>query len=615
VTISPAAAVVEIGGSAQFTAAVSGTGAFDTGVRWSVNGAANGSAQAGTISDAGLYVTPFPAPPAVTVTATSRGDASKSASVTVTIAPPPAGQGPALEVDAAAGRHAISPLIYGMNAYDASFDQVARAVRLPLERWGGNQITRYNYLLDVYNPANDWYFTVDPNANTRYPDVSDVNTMIGRDQRAGVLSMVGVPTIGWTTKRQSACGFSVAKYGPQRQVNPYRADCGNGIRPDGTNIIADPADTSVPIGPDYVTGYVRYLVSRYGTAREGGVAMYSLDNEPDYWQFVHRDVHPEYPGYDDLAEAGLVYAAAIKRADPTALVTGPVGGGWMGFGHSPQDWRSGWSTGPDYKFWSNPVDRRAHGDVPFTEWYLRQFAAAERRGGKRLLDYLDEHGYFGLEAIEFKAAGDVENQRQRLEATRIFWDSSYRLGGDINDAPALVPRMRGWVARNYPGTRTAITEYNLGALEHVNGALAQADLLGVFGREGLDLATIWGPPKLGTPGYFAFKVFRNYDDRAGEFGDLSVRASSADQSRLSIYAAERTRDGVLTILVVNKSFGELSSTIEVHGWSGDAEASAYRYSGAALDRIERLPDVAIGRTSIPASFPAGSITLFVVPER
>ena len=53
-----------------------------------------------------------------------------------------------------------------------------------------------------------------------------------------------------TTKRQSACGFSVAKYGPQKEVNPYRADCGNGVRADGTNIVADPADTSVPIGPD-----------------------------------------------------------------------------------------------------------------------------------------------------------------------------------------------------------------------------------------------------------------------------------------------------------------------------------------------------------------------------
>jgi hypothetical protein len=56
---------------------------------------------------------------------------------------------------------------------------------------------------------------------------------------------------------------------------------------------------------------------------------------------------------------------------------------------SPQDWRSGWNTGPDYVYYGNPVDRRAHGDVPFLEWYLKQFAAAERKAAAGLLDFLD----------------------------------------------------------------------------------------------------------------------------------------------------------------------------------------------------------------------------------
>ena len=43
--------------------------------------------------------------------------------------------------------------------------------------------------------------------------------------------------------------------------------------------------------------------------------------------------------------------------------------------------------------------------------------------------------------------------------------------------------MKKWVANDYPGTKTAITEYNWGGQEHINGALAQADILGIFGRE------------------------------------------------------------------------------------------------------------------------------------
>ena len=209
----------------------------------------------------------------------------------------------------------------------------------------------------------------------------------------------------------------------------------------------------------------------------------------------------------------------------------------MGFFYSPQDWRSGWNTGPNYVYYGNPVDRRAHGDIPFVEWYLQQFAAASRRANRRLLDYLDLHGYIAPDEVQFKSAGDTVLQQMRLDAVRAFWDPSYHVAGGINDQPFLVPRMRDWVARNYPGTLTAITEYNLGALDHINGAIAQADLLGVFGREGLDLAAIWAPPSEAEPGLYSFKIFRNYDDGGNGFGDVSVRAASADQSRLSVYAA------------------------------------------------------------------------------
>ena len=115
----------------------------------------SGNGTVGTVSDAGLYTTPFPAPAQVTVTATSRADATKSGTATVTMTPAVAAAGPPMTVNASAGRHAISPLIYGMNNYGANFEGVAPVVRLPLERWGGDATTRYNYQLDVYNAAND----------------------------------------------------------------------------------------------------------------------------------------------------------------------------------------------------------------------------------------------------------------------------------------------------------------------------------------------------------------------------------------------------------------------------------------------------------------------------
>ena len=174
--------------------------------------------------------------------------------------------------------------------------------------------------------------------------------------------------------------------------------------------------------------------------------------------------------------------------------------------------------------------------------------------------------------------------------------------------------MRDWVARNYPKTMTAITEYNLGALDHINGALAQADLLGVFGREGLDMATIWAPPEVNTPGFYAYKIFRNYDDAGNGFADVSVSARSDDQSKLSIYAAERSSNHALTVLVLNKSFSDLSSNIALSGFRGASAAAAYRYSADSAG-IARLPDQPIGDRSFSATFPAGSMTLFVIEER
>ena len=67
---------------------------------------------------------------------------------------------------------------------------------------------------------------------------------------------------------------------------------------------------------------------------------------------------------------------------------------WWDYFYSKKDVENGWGTGPCYEPWSDPVDRKAHGGIPFIEYYLQQFAAAETTYGVRLLDYVDLHTYF-----------------------------------------------------------------------------------------------------------------------------------------------------------------------------------------------------------------------------
>jgi hypothetical protein len=540
-------------------------------------------------------------------------------------------------VDAAAATHPISPLIYGMNSWRLSdtnheAPKVAEAVRLPLDRWGGDGYTLYNYKLDVSDLGDDWFFEIAPNSNTNYPDQSEFNAQVMGDRAAGAKTLLSVPVMGWVAKtRTRGSSFSVAKYGPQQKTDPNWPDFGNGIKADGTKITNnDPNDIAMRVDENWTSDWVKYLVGRFDDAAKGGVAIYALDNEPTWWDKMHRDVHPLPFTYDEVTEKGIKVAKAIKAADPTAEVSGPVIDFWLTYFYSQSDIEWVWAHWPNLP--GPPPDRLAHGNVPLMDYYLRAFKAAQDADPHhtRFLDYLDVHTYFATEGAMLKPAGTSVRQREVINSTRVFWDPKYTAPNFIDPdgsgkpaAPEMILRMKRWVAADYPATKTAITEYNWGAPEHISGAVAQADILGIFGREGLDLGALWGPPDLNQPLMFAFKIFRNYDDHGAEFGNASLQAASADQGKLSIYAARRTADHAVTVMVINKTFGDLRTDLRIDHFKAKGQARVYRYSGADLGVIEALPAV---KASKPGKkdraieiggqlFPAMSITLYEIHEK
>jgi uncharacterized protein (TIGR03437 family) len=558
--------------------------------------------------------------------------------------------GPALSIDAGANRHTISPDIYGINYYwdlgtttSAATLAAAADVRATVRRWGGNNTSTYHWKYDVQNIDADWFFEVLPDANvnaSKLPDGSSFNAFADQVRTSGGKILGTLPILGWLPKaRAEMCSFNVAKYGKQCKQDPYAQyhpmTCGNGIAyvaacgdpavTDGkgpsnpTYIKNDPSDAYAQYDETFQGDWIRYLISRYGKANQGGVAIWSLGNEPIWWDSSHRDIHPDPYTYDEVLSLDIKYAQAVKQADPTTLVSGPVGDNWASLWFSKKDIVAGQSRG---SYWSNPVDRNAHGGVAFLPWYLGQMRNYEQQNGTRLLDYLDQHAYLAPSSVTLAPVGDATTQALRLDSTRVFWDPTYFVSGDywIKDvdkngapvAPQFIPRLRDMVAQNYPGTRIAITEYNWGALDNINGALAQADLLGIFGREGLDLAALWGPTKPTDPGAFAFKIYRNYDGIGGAFGETSVQASSSDQGQLAVYAALRS-DSSLTAVVINKIGNDLSSTLTLANFQPGSRASVWRYSAAKLDAIVTQPDVPFAGSSLTAVFPANSITLVVIP--
>jgi hypothetical protein len=250
--------------------------------------------------------------------------------------------------------------------------------------------------------------------------------------------------------------------------------------------------------------------------------------------------------------------------------------------------------------------------MPLTAWYLQQMQLYEQQHGVRILDYLDFHYYPQASSVALAPVGDAATQALRLRSTRSLWDPTYEDESWIDEPVRLIPRMREWVDSYYPGTKLAIGEYNWGALDHINGALAQADVLGIFGREGLDIAFLWAPLTADDPFAYAFRLYRNYDGAGSTFGDQSIQATSSDQEKLAIYAAQRSSDQAVTILVINKSDEALTSEIALQGLTNADMAQVFQYSADNLQSIVALPDQPFTADGFQATFRGESITLFVI---
>jgi len=538
--------------------------------------------------------------------------------------------GPELTVTASQDRHAISPDIYGINLYQADpalFDAVA----IPVQRFGGNATSRYNWLVDSSNAGHDLFYSGGSGLNpSQVVPGKTVDDMVGFDKAHGAKSIVTLSNLGLVNKfSQQNCSYwetDYPAYGPQWGQFPFwpwghdaisdpgvTHDCGSGIDPDNRNeqlLALHPLANHIQVDSSWMEAWMRHLVQTNGDALAGGVTIYQMDNEPESWNVVHHDVHPNLAGFDEVVNATTKYAAAVKNVDRSARVLGPSNWGVSAY----------WDWGP------NPGDDQAAHGKAWYEYYLSSLKAASDAQGVRLLDYFDEHFYPQTDgvAIANAEAGDAATQAARLRSTRALWDPTYLqenwMGTYFQDSygkAMVVPRLRDWTEQFYPGTKTSLTEYNFGGLEHINGALAQADVLGIFGREGLDLATLWEPPKADQPGAFTFRMYLNYDGAGSRYGDVWLESSSSDQAQLAVYASERTRDGALTLIVVNKTDATLTSDVTVKGYApSHKSAKVYQYSAADLTKIVQLPAASLQKVDhaphdyrIRYTFPATSITM------
>lgn len=68
--------------------------------------------------------------------------------------------------------------------------------------------------------------------------------------------------------------------------------------------------------------------------------------------------------------------------------------------------------------------------------------------------------------------------------------------------------MKALIAQNFPGIKLSISEWASTADTDVTGGLLTVDVLGIYGRYGVDSATYWATPDEKGPVGLAYWLYR-----------------------------------------------------------------------------------------------------------
>lgn len=492
-----------------------------------------------------------------------------------------------LTVQTDKGARPISPYVYGMN-YGLVGTAPAKSVKAPLFRLGGNDLSGYNWEIDATNGGDHKGFANRALGAGTGTGASILETLGVASANAGA-AVVTVP-MGDFVAADTLPG-DVHGSGPGYLATRFRKN----VVTKGGPFAASPdaSDDSV-----YQDEAVSWVAAHAGAAP----VFFSLDNQPELWAEDHSEIHPAAPTYAEVIARSVAFAKMIKGTSPSALVTGYASYGWQG-----------------YVNLQNAPDGTGKGE--FVSYYLDQMRLAEQAGGTRLLDYLDLHWWpeatgGGVRIIGADAGPEVV--LARLSAPRSLWDASYVEKSWIadnlqinGDTIRLLPRARGWIADHYPGTKLAISAWYYGGGGDVSGAIATADVLGIFGREGVDLAAVDLTSGDESFTIAAFRAYLDFDGAGAHFGNTSVQATTSDVSGSSLYASVDAGDPSRVVVVALNKRSEARSAVLTVGGSFTT-CAVYRLEAASAAFSARSPVAAASPGVFRTTIPGRSITVFVV---
>jgi len=489
-------------------------------------------------------------------------------------------------IDPQQDNHPISKFVYGVNqSLDGNYANAT------FTRLGGNRWTAWNWENNASNAGSDWYFQNDGYLGGGETPGGAVIPILQNAASRNAGALLTIPINGYVAADKNG-GGDVRNSGSNYLQTRFRQE----VAAKGGPFSLTPDTTDAFVYQDEFVNWVNTSFPA-GQTDPNRPIFFSLDNEPDLWSSTHAEVHPAATTYAELISKTISFADAIKDVAPNTQIFGPVNYGWNG-----------------YVNLQNAPDAAGR---DFQAYYLQQLAQAESTYGHRLVDVLDMHWYPEATGGGIRITGSDTSDAvvaARLQAPRSLWDPTYTETSWITQWSTLgpirlLPRMREKISQNYAGTKLAITEYNYGGGSHISGGIAQADVLGVFGREGVFAANSWALASNETFIQGGFRMFRNFDGANGSFGDVSIRATTDDIAGSSVYASLNSGNAnEMIVVAINKTGAPLASVMNLAGVLPGATVSAFQLTGASA-----IPQ-AVGSTTVttPQSFsytlPAYSVT-------
>ncbi|MEI7597501.1 MAG: glycoside hydrolase family 44 protein [Bacteroidota bacterium] len=451
-----------------------------------------------------------------------------------------------IQIDAAQGRKAISPYIYGKNnnISDNPADptiqtewKLMREAGLRFTREnGGNNATKYNWRLKISSHP-DWYNNI-YNHNWDYAARKLLDSLPGA-QGMWAFQLIGKAASSTSHNfddwnyNNSAWWSGVCQNLAGGGVPNANGDC-TATTSGNTNLYLEnwTADSTVAIldhwfgigGLGYNKNFIKY---------------WSMDNEPEIWNSTHDDVMPTQPTAEEFMQLYFTVAKKARAKFPNIKLTGPV---------PASEWL--WYT------WNNTKISSGGQDYVWLEYFIKRCAEEQTASGIRLLDVVDIHSYPG-----------ENNNADIVQGHRIYFDSTYNYPGangvktisasgwdDNITQEYIFGRVNNWLNKymgSNHGVTCAISEFGLTNNNANITANSYASILGTFADNNVEFFTPW----YWYPGMWeTLHLFSRYGKTT------RVQSVSSNEQDVSAYSSINTIGDSITVILVNRGLTATHNT-------------------------------------------------------